>query len=66
MNIYSAVEAIIALQKTSISYLTDSIGYKTAVAQILEELLDSEGIGKEYMIDEPALWKYQDEEEIEK
>lgn len=48
MNIYEAVESIIALQKTSISYLVDSIGYKTAIAEILEELLDTGGVSDEY------------------
>lgn len=48
MSIYEAVEVIIALQKKSISYLMDSITYKTEIADILQKLLDSGGIGKEY------------------
>ena len=49
MNIYEAVDALIALQKSSISYLHDSITYKMAITEILEELLASGGVGSEYM-----------------
>lgn len=49
MNIYEAVEALIELQKKSISYLTDTISYKTEIAEILQKLLDSGGVGSEYM-----------------
>ena len=49
INIYEAVDAIITLQKTSISYLLDSVTYKTAIAEILEELLATGGVGSEYM-----------------
>ena len=48
MNIYEAVEAIIALQKKSISYLMDSITYKTEIADILQKLLDTGGVAGEY------------------
>lgn len=48
MNIYEAVEALIALQKKSISYLTDATSYKTEIAEILQKLLDSGGVGEEY------------------
>ncbi len=49
MNINEAVDAIMFLQKSTIGYLVDSIGYKTAIAEVLEELLDTGGVGKEYM-----------------
>ena len=49
MTIYEAVEALIALQKKSISYLMDNMTYKTEIANILQELLDSKGVGNEYM-----------------
>ena len=49
MNINEAVDALVALQKSSIGYLLDSITYKTAIAEILEELLATGGVGSEYM-----------------
>ena len=48
-SIYEAVDQIVELQKRSISYLLDSITYKTEIADILQELLDSGGVGSEFM-----------------
>ena len=49
MNISEAIEKIISLQITGARYWIDAIGYKTAIADILQELLDTGGVGKEYM-----------------
>ncbi len=49
MNVNEAVEKIIIIQKAAVSYFPDSIIYKTAIAEILQELLDTGGVGKEYM-----------------
>ena len=49
MNTDEAVDKIVALQKTTKSYLMDCITYKTDIANILEELLSSGGVGSEYM-----------------
>ena len=49
MNINEAVDTLIDLQKSTIGYLVDSIGYKTAIAEILEELPNTGGVGTEYM-----------------
>ena len=65
MNTDEAVDKIVALQKTTKSYLMDCITYKTEIANILEELLSSGGVGSEYMeegkmiqIDEGANYYY--------
>ena len=47
MNIDEAAEAIIALQKTSIGYLLDSVIYQTEIAEILEELLATGGVKRD-------------------
>ena len=52
MNIYEAVEAIIEAQDEFyvLPYCrTSRENYKTAIADILQELLDTGGVGKEYM-----------------
>ena len=48
MNIYEAVEAIIAKQKICVPYLLDTMSYKTEIADILQELLDTGGVSDEY------------------
>ena len=48
MNINECVDALIALQKKSISYLVDTMSYKTEIADILQELLDTGGVEDEY------------------
>ncbi len=54
MNISEAVDRIIAKQKSSIGYLLDTMSYKTEIADILKELLDTKGVGAEYMEDPPC------------
>ncbi|KKL07276.1 hypothetical protein LCGC14_2587660, partial [marine sediment metagenome] len=49
MNISECVDALIALQKKSISYLVDTMSYKTEIADILQELLDTGGVADEYL-----------------
>jgi len=49
MNISEAITAIIAKQKVTPDYLLDTMLYKTEIADILQELLDTDGIGTEYM-----------------
>jgi len=49
MNINECVDALINLQKSSIGYLLDTMTYRTDIADILQELLDTGGVGKEYM-----------------
>ena len=49
MNINECVDALIKLQKSSIGYLLDTMTYRTDIADILEELLATGGVGKEYM-----------------
>ena len=49
MNINECVDALIALQKKSISYLVDTMSYKTEIADILQELLDTGGVSDEYL-----------------
>ena len=49
MNINEAVEKIISLQKTCISYRLRPERCKLKIADILQELLDTGGVGKEYM-----------------
>ncbi len=49
MNIYEAVEKIIEVQKkTERLSLLDCISYKTEIADILQELLDTGGVADEY------------------
>ena len=48
MNISETVEALVALQKKS-CYLLDSVTYKMAITEILEGLLDTGGVGEEYL-----------------
>ncbi len=49
MNIYEAVEKIIELQKkTERLSLLDCISYKTEIADILQELIDTGGVADEY------------------
>lgn len=52
MNIYEAVERIIEAQDEFWilpEQGQDSIKYKQAIADILQELLDTNGVGSEYM-----------------
>ena len=49
MNISEAVEKIISLQKTCISYRLRPERSKPKIADILQELLDTGGVGTEYM-----------------
>ncbi len=49
MNISEAIEQIISLQKTCISYRLRPERCKPKIADILQELLDAGGVGKEYM-----------------
>ena len=49
MNINECVDALINLQKSSIGYLLDTMTYRTDIADILQELLDTGGVGREYM-----------------
>jgi len=49
MNISEAIEKPIKLQKSAIGYLVDTDGYKTETADILQELLDTNGVGTEYI-----------------
>ena len=47
MNIYEAVEAIMAIETTQFYPTTGH--YKQAIADILQKLLDTKGVAEEYL-----------------